>query len=166
MDKFWQMLTNVNDAVNGVVWTKLGVWLLIAAGILMTCCTKFFQVSHLGHWFKHTLGSMFKKDVIGHTKEKGAISPFQALCTALAATIGTGNIAGVAAAICIGGAGAVFWMWVAAFFGMMTNYSENVLGLYYRRRNEKGEWSGGAMYYLKDGLGSKKGMKIIVRYWR
>ncbi len=161
MDKFWQVLTDVNDAVNGVVWTKVGVWLLIAAGILMTCCTKFFQVSHIGHWFKHTLGSMFKKDVIGHTKEKGAISPFQALCTALAATIGTGNIAGVAAAICIGGAGAVFWMWVAAFFGMMTNYSENVLGLYYRRRNEKGEWSGGAMYYLKDGLGSKKGMKVV-----
>ncbi len=161
MDKFWQVLTDVNDAVNGVVWTKVGVWLLIAAGILMTCCTKFFQVSHIGHWFKHTLGSMFKKDVIGHAEEKGAISPFQALCTALAATIGTGNIAGVAAAICVGGAGAVFWMWVAAFFGMMTNYSENVLGLYYRRKNEKGEWSGGAMYYLKDGLGKKKGMKIV-----
>ncbi|MBQ2378210.1 MAG: alanine:cation symporter family protein, partial [Clostridia bacterium] len=92
--------------------------------------------------------------VIGHTKEKGAISPFQALCTALAATVGTGNIAGVAAAICVGGAGAVFWMWVAAFLGMMTNYSENVLGLYFRRKNEKGEWSGGAMYYLQDGFGS------------
>jgi Na+/alanine symporter len=75
------------------------------------------------------------------------------LCTALAATVGTGNIAGVAAAIAIGGAGAVFWMWVAAFFGMMTNYAENVLGIYFRRRNSEGEWSGGAMYYLQDGVG-------------
>ncbi len=161
MEKFWQVVTNVNDQINGVVWTKVGVWLLIATGILMTLCTKLFQVSHIGHWFKQTLGSMFKKDVIGHTEEKGTVSPFQALCTALAATIGTGNIAGVAAAICIGGAGAVFWMWVAAFFGMMTNYSENVLGMYYRRKNANGEWSGGAMYYLRDGLGKKKGMKTI-----
>lgn len=89
------------------------------------------------------------------------ISQFQALCTALAATIGTGNIAGVSAAIVIGGPGAVFWMWVAAFFGMMTNFSENVLGIYYRRRNSQGEWSGGAMYYLKDGLGGRKHCKTI-----
>lgn len=161
MEQFLKMLESVNKAVNDVVWVKIGLWLLIGAGILMTCCTKFFQVSHLRHWFKHTLGSLFHKDVIGHTEEKGAISPFQALCTALAATVGTGNIAGVAAAICIGGAGAVFWMWLAAFFGMMTNYSENVLGIYYRRRNSEGEWSGGAMYYLKDGLGGKKGMKKV-----
>ena len=104
---------------------------------------------------------MFSKEVIGHNKDARAISPFQALCTALAATIGVGNIAGVAAAICIGGPGAVFWMWVAAFFGMMTNYSENVLGIFYRRRNEHGEWSGGAMYYLQDGLGAKKGCKSV-----
>ena len=79
----------------------------------------------------------------------------------MAATIGTGNIAGVAAAIVIGGPGAVFWMWLAAFFGMMTNFSENVLGIYYRRRNKDGEWSGGAMYYLKDGLGKKKYCKHV-----
>ena len=137
-----------------------GLVLLIGTGILMTCLTGCFQVTRIKHWFKHTLGSMFTKKVMGHTKEKGTISPFQALCTALAATVGTGNIAGVAAAICVGGAGAVFWMWIAAFFGMMTNFSENVLGIYYRRRNKDGEWSGGAMYYLSDGLGSKKGMKI------
>ena len=155
-----EMITQVNNSINGFVWGMFGLVLLIGTGILMTSVTGFFQVTRIGHWFKHTLGSMFTKKVIGHTKEKGTISPFQALCTALAATVGTGNIAGVAAAICIGGAGAVFWMWVAAFFGMMTNYSENVLGIYYRRRNKDGEWSGGAMYYLADGLGGKKGMKI------
>ncbi len=155
-----EQITNINDAINSFVWGK-GVWLLIATGVLMTILTKFFQVSHLGHWWKETIGSLFHKHVIGHTKDKGAISPFQALCTALAATVGTGNIAGVAAAICIGGPGAVFWMWIAAFFGMMTNFSENVLGIYYRRKNEKGEWSGGAMYYLSDGLGGYKGFKTI-----
>ena len=155
-----EIITQVNDSINGFVWGMFGLVLLIGTGILMTAATGFFQVTRIGHWFKHTLGSMFTKKVMGHTKEKGTISPFQALCTALAATVGTGNIAGVAAAICIGGAGAVFWMWVAAFFGMMTNYSENVLGIYYRRRNKDGEWSGGAMYYLADGLGGKKGLKI------
>ena len=155
-----EIITQVNDSINSFVWGMFGLMLLIGTGILMTVATGFFQITRIKHWFKHTLGSLFSKKVIGHTKEKGAISPFQALCTALAATVGTGNIAGVAAAICIGGAGAVFWMWVAAFFGMMTNFSENVLGLYYRRRNKNGEWSGGAMYYLADGLGSKKGMKI------
>ncbi len=155
-----ETITNVNTAINDFVWGK-GVWLLIATGIIMTVLTKVFQLSHIGLWWKHTIGSMFSKDVIKHTDEKASISPFQALCTALAATVGTGNIAGVSAAICGGGAGAVFWMWVAAFFGMMTNYSENVLGIYYRRKNEKGEWSGGAMYFLQDGLGSYKGCKQI-----
>ena len=154
-------IAEINGSINGVVWGIWGLALLIGTGIITTIITKVFQISHIGHWWKETIGSMFKKDVIGHAKEKGAISPFQALCTALAATVGTGNIAGVAAAICIGGAGAVFWMWVAAFFGMMTNYSENVLGLYFRRKNEKDEWSGGAMYYLTDGLGAKKGCKYI-----
>ncbi len=161
MGAFFEKLAEINGVINDFVWVKIGLVLLIGTGILMTVYTKFFQISHIRHWWKSTFGSMFKKDVIGHTKEKGSISPFQALCTALAATIGTGNIAGVAAAICIGGAGAVFWMWVAAFFGMMTNYSENVLGMFFRRKNEKGEWSGGAMYYLRDGLGNKKHCKII-----
>ena len=159
MEAFFDKVAEINGAVNGVVWGKYGLILLIGTGIIMTIVTKVFQVTHIGHWWKNTIGSLFTKNVMGHSKEKGTISPFQALCTALAATVGTGNIAGVAAAICIGGAGAVFWMWVAAFFGMMTNYSENVLGIYFRRRNIKGEWSGGAMYYLRDGLGSKKGCK-------
>ncbi len=154
-------IAEINGSVNGVVWGIFGLALLIGTGVITTLITKVFQVSHLGHWWKNTIGSLFKKDVIQHSQDKGSISPFQALCTALAATVGTGNIAGVAAAICVGGAGAVFWMWVAAFFGMMTNYSENVLGIFYRRKNANNEWSGGAMYYLRDGLGAKKGCKWI-----
>ncbi len=161
MNEILQAIEGVNGQINGVIWGAFGLLLLVGTGILITVLTKFFQISHIGLWFKNTIGSLFKKDVLSHSKEKGSISPFQALCTALAATVGTGNIAGVAAAICIGGAGAVFWMWVAAFFGMMTNYAENVLGIYYRRKNENGEWSGGAMYYLADGLGGKKGMKHV-----
>lgn len=161
MENFFAKLSEVNDAVNGFIWVRIGLIILIGTGILMTCRTGFFQLAHLRHWWKNTIGSLFDKNVIGHSRERASISPFQALCTALAATIGTGNIAGVAAAICIGGAGAVFWMWFAAFFGMMTNYSENVLGIYYRRKNQNGEWSGGAMYYLRDGLGTKKYCRII-----
>lgn len=110
-----------------------------------------------------TIGAIFKdKHVTAHTeKDNKAISQFQSLCTALAATIGTGNIVGVATAIVLGGPGAIFWMWIMAIFGMMTNYSENVLGIYYRRKGENGEWHGGAMYYLRDGLGSYKGCKWI-----
>ena len=161
MDKILQTIESINGEINSVVWGAFGLLLLVGTGIIVTVMTKFFQISHIGLWFKKTIGRLFKQDVIKHSKEAGSISPFQALCTALAATVGTGNIAGVASAICIGGAGAVFWMWVAAFFGMMTNYAENVLGIYYRRKNENGEWSGGAMYYLADGLGKKKGMKHV-----
>jgi AGCS family alanine or glycine:cation symporter len=152
-----EKITQCNDVVNGFIWGAFGLVLLIGTGVLMTVLTRFFQVSHLAHWWNQTIGKLFAKDT--HSDGKRAISPFQAVCTALAATVGTGNIAGVAAAICIGGPGAVFWMWVAAFFGMMTNYSENVLGIYFRRRNMRGEWSGGAMYYLADGVGKKKGLK-------
>ena len=158
---FLDKIAEINGSINGVVWGVFGLALLIGTGIIVTVCTKFFQVSHIGTWWKNTIGSLFSKEVLAHRKEKGTISPFQALCTALAATVGTGNIAGVAAAICVGGAGAVFWMWVAAFFGMMTNFAENALGIYFRRKNANGEWSGGAMYYLEDGLGKKKGCKWI-----
>ena len=162
MEKFVEQITSINSVINEFVWVKIGLILLIGAGILMTCCTKFFQVSHIGHWWKETIGSVFNRDSAATKKtDRKSISQFQALCTALAATIGTGNIAGVSAAIVIGGPGAVFWMWVAAFFGMMTNFSENVLGIYYRRKNKDGEWSGGAMYYLKDGLGKYKNCKHI-----
>ena len=154
-------LTNVNNAVNGVVWGVPALILLAFVGILMTCLTKVFQVTHIGHWFKKTIGAVFHdKSVTDHTADK-SISQFQSLCTALAATVGTGNIVGVAGAIMVGGPGAVFWMWVIAFFGMMTNFSENVLGIYYRRKNSKGEWAGGAMYYLRDGLGAYKNCKHI-----
>lgn len=154
-----EWLTNFNNAINGFVWGN-GLYLLLATGVLMTVITGVFQITHIGHWFSETIGKIFKKDVSGHVQGK-SISQFQALCTALAATIGVGNIAGVAAAIVGGGPGAVFWMWIAAFFGMMTNYSENVLGIFYRRKNADGEWSGGAMYYLRDGLGKFKGCKWI-----
>ncbi len=159
MDNFFVWLTDLNNVVNSFVWNN-GLYLLLVTGVIMTVITGVFQITKIGHWFSETLGSLFKKDVSGHVKGK-SISQFQALCTALAATIGVGNIAGVAAAIVGGGPGAVFWMWVAAFFGMMTNYSENVLGIYYRRKNTDGEWSGGAMYYLQDGLGSFKNCKWI-----
>lgn len=156
-----EFITNVNSFVNNIVWGWPALILLSFVGVLMTVLTKFFQLSHIGHWFKMTLGAIFKdKGVMDHTEDR-TISQFQSLCTALAATVGTGNIVGVAGAIMVGGPGAVFWMWLIAFFGMMTNYSENVLGIYYRRKNSAGEWSGGAMYYLRDGLGSKKGCKTI-----
>ena len=158
---FIKTVADVNSAVNNVVWGVPALALLAFVGILMTVLTKVFQVTHLGHWMKKTIGAVFKdKHVTSHTKDK-SISQFQSLCTALAATVGTGNIVGVSGAILMGGPGAVFWMWVMAFLGMMTNYSENVLGIYYRRKNSKGEWSGGAMYYLRDGLGAKKGCKTI-----
>jgi AGCS family alanine or glycine:cation symporter len=163
MDKFWETVESVNGAVNGFVWGLPMLVLLVGTGILMTILTKVFQITHFKHWVKNTVGGIFKdKNVTAHTgKDDMQISQFQSLCTALAATIGTGNIAGVAAAILSGGPGAIFWMWIVAFFGMMTNYSENVLGIFYRRRNSKNEWCGGAMYYLKYGLGEKKGCKEL-----
>lgn len=160
MKEFLSQLAAINDTINTIVWVQIGLVLLIGTGILMTVVTGFFQVSKIGLWWKKTVAGMFKKDA-HHNLDKGAVSQFQALCTALAATIGTGNIAGVAAAIVTGGPGAVFWMWVVAFFGMMTNFSENVLGIYYRRKNKQNEWSGGPMYYLKDGLGKMTGYEKI-----
>jgi AGCS family alanine or glycine:cation symporter len=162
MDKFLEIVASVNDAVNSAVWGLPGLILLIGTGILLTISTKFFQVGRIGHWWKQTIASIFKKNSNAtKSTDKKTISQFQALCAALAATVGTGNIAGVSAAIVTGGPGAVFWMWVAAFFGMMTNFSENVLGIYYRRKNKDGEWSGGPMYYLKDGLGKRYGKKWL-----
>ena len=161
MENFLNGVKTVNDAVNGFVWGWPALILLAVVGVLMTVLTKFFQISHIGHWFKNTIGAIFgDKHTTKHTDDK-SISQFQSLCTALAATVGTGNIAGVASAIVAGGPGAVFWMWIVAFFGMMTNFSENVLGIIYRIKNKNDEWSGGAMYYLRDGLGSKKGMKYV-----
>ena len=157
MDNFTQTVTNVNGAVNDIVWGVPALVLLIGTGVLMTVLTRFFQFRRFGHMWRNTIGALFNKDKgIRKSQDVHSISQFQSLCTALSATIGTGNIAGVAYAITMGGPGAVFWMWIAAIVGMMTNYSENVLGIFFRRRNEKGEWSGGAMYYLKDGVGKMK----------
>lgn len=157
-----EMISSINGAINGFVWGIPCLTLLILTGVVMTILTKCFQVTHFGHWMSSTIGAVFKKSSgVNDKSDKHAISQFQSLCTALAATIGVGNIAGVATAIASGGPGAIFWMWVAAFFGMMTNYSENVLGIFYRRRNAQGEWCGGAMYYLRDGLGSYKNCKQL-----
>jgi len=163
MNGVLSIVENVNNAVNSFVWGLPMLILLVGTGILMTVLTKCFQITHFKHWVKNTIGGIFKDShVTAHTSHDDMqISQFQSLCTALAATIGTGNIAGVAAAIAAGGPGAIFWMWIVAFFGMMTNFSENVLGIYFRRRNERDEWCGGAMYYLKDGLGEKKGCAKI-----
>ncbi|MBR2551931.1 MAG: sodium:alanine symporter family protein, partial [Erysipelotrichaceae bacterium] len=165
MEGFIQIISRINDAVGNFVWGLPMLVLLVGTGILMTILTGFFQISHFRHWVSKTIGAVFTdRHVTAHTeKHDKAISQFQSLCTALAATIGTGNIAGVSAAIVSGGPGSIFWMWIVSFFGMMTNYSENVLGIYYRRKNSENEWCGGAMYYLSDGLGSKKGCKLISR---
>ncbi len=157
MNGISQTIADINSAVNDVVWGVPALVLLIGTGILMTVLTKFFQFRRFGHMWKNTIGGLFRRETgIREISDRHSISQFQSLCTALSATIGTGNIAGVAYAITMGGPGAVFWMWIAAIVGMMTNYSENVLGIYFRRRNEKGEWCGGAMYYLKDGVGRMK----------
>ncbi len=155
------ILNFIAGSLNDFIWGWFGIAILLGTGVLMTVLTKFFQIGHFGHWMKKTIGSVFDRNVTEHTEDKGTISQFQALCTALAATVGTGNIAGVAGAIAVGGPGTVFWMWLSAFFGMMTNYSENVLGIFFRRRDKNGDWAGGAMYYLHDGLGAKKGMKAV-----
>lgn len=149
-----ELIVHINNIVNGFAWGSFGLVLLMGTGLVCTICTRFFQLTHLRHWISNTFGIINTKGRIFN--DAGALSQRRAFYTALCATIGTGSIAGVAAAICAGGPGAVFWMWVAAFFGMMVKYSENLLGVYYRRRNIEGAWSGGAMYYLRDGLGSKK----------
>lgn len=164
MDSFINQITKINGMINGWVWGIPMLILIISTGILMTIRTGFFQIVRAKVVGNETFFAIFKKQNVTKTKDKKAISQFQALTTALAATIGTGNIAGVATALTIGGPGAIFWMWISAFFGMMTNFSENVLGIFYRRKNEKDEWSGGAMYYLRDGLGTKKGMKNVAKF--
>ena len=156
---FVETVTKINDAVNGFAWGTFGLILLLGTGLICSVITGFFQITRLKHWWKNTFGIMRGKARI--INDAGALSQLRAFCTALCATIGTGNIAGVSTAICVGGPGAVFWMWIAAFVGMMIKYSENLLGIYFRRRNSEGAWSGGPMYYLQDGLGSIKHCKKI-----
>ncbi len=163
MQSFIDTVAKVNGAVNGVVWGIPMLILIIGTGIFMSVRTGFFQITRIKTWANETFLAIFKKKSVTKTDEKKAITQFQALSTALAATIGTGNIAGVATAVCIGGPGAVFWMWISALFGMMTSFSENVLGIFFRKKNEHGEWSGGAMYYLEEGLKEKKGLRHIAK---
>ncbi len=159
---FLESVAGVNGAINNVVWTAM-LFGILGVGFLVCCGTGWFQFRHWQHWWKESIGSIFSKKEVRKSEDEQSISQFQSLCTALSATVGTGNIVGVATAIVLGGPGAIFWMWLAAILGLMTNYSENVLGIYYRRRNKDGEWSGGAMYYLHDGLGGKKGCKTLGR---
>ena len=128
------------EALNGIVWGPVGLGLLFGTGLLLTVRTGCFQLRRWGYWMRHTFGAILTdRSVTAHTaREEQAISQFQSLCTALASTIGTGNLVGVATAILSGGAGAVFWMWVMALLGMMTSYAENVLGIYYRRKDPAG----------------------------
>jgi len=144
-----QTITNINSAINGVVWGIPMMILILGVGIYLSARTGFIQFRHFGHIMKNTLGKAFEKT----EKKEGAVSPFKAMCTALAASIGTGNIAGVSGAIAIGGPGAVFWMWISALFGMCTKYAEVTLSLKYREKNQAGDWVGGPMYYIKNGLG-------------
>ena len=160
MENLVSIVEKINGAVNSLVWGPYMLVLIVGTGIFMTIGLKFFQVSKIALWMKNTFGTLFTKKEKKKT-EKNAISAFQALCTALGGTVGVGNVVGVTTAIAVGGPGAVFWMWVAAFFGMMTKYSEIVLGLFYRKKNADGEWNGGAMYYLKEGFSGKKGLATL-----
>ncbi len=155
MQELIAKIEEINAAVNGVVWGIPMLALLLAVGVYLTIGTGFFQIRRFGYTMKNTILAVFRDKSVVRTGDHKAISQFQALATALAATVGTGNIVGVATAIAAGGAGAIFWMWVSAFFGMMTKYAEIVLGIYFRHKNEEGEWVGGPMYYIEKGLHQK-----------
>ena len=144
------IITSVNGKINGFVWGPVMLVLLVGTGVYLTIRTGGIQVRYFGFILKNTIGSLFAKK----GKDHGAnLSPFQAVSTAMAATVGTGNIAGVTGAIFVGGPGAVFWMWVSAFFGMCTKYSEIALAMKYRVKDENGVYKGGPMYYIENGLG-------------
>ncbi|MBR7146412.1 MAG: sodium:alanine symporter family protein [Oscillospiraceae bacterium] len=144
-----EIISTINGKINSLVWGLPMMILIVGTGVLMSCGIGFKQFTKIGYWMKNTIGKALKKQ---ETKD-GAVTPFQAMCTALAASVGTGNIAGVGGAIAIGGPGAVFWMWLSALVGMATKYSEVTLALHYREKNAKGDWVGGPMYYIKNGLG-------------
>ena len=150
------MITSINSAVNGFIWGPIMLVLLVGTGVYLTVRTKFIQVRKFGYIMKNTVGSLFRKSDKDEKKNDGKnLSPFQAVTTALAGTVGTGNIAGVTGAIFVGGPGAVFWMWVSAFFGMFTKYAEILLAMKYRTTDENGVHKGGPMYYIEQGLGKK-----------
>lgn len=142
------------ETVNGFVWGPVMLAAFVWVGLMLTLRSGWFQLRHWRLWLTGTVKSLFRRDR-RNARDSGSITQFQALSTALAATVGTGNIAGVASAIALGGPGAVFWMWVSAFLGMMTSFAENALGILYRRRDKRGRWSGGAMAYMERGLHAK-----------
>lgn len=146
-----QTIESVNTAINNFVWGVPAMICIIGVGLVLTLRTHFIQFRKFGYALKNSIGRIFSKE----EAKEGSITPFQAVCTALAATVGTGNIAGVAGAIAIGGPGAVFWMWVSALLGMCTKFSEVTLAVHYREKNKDGDYVGGPMYYIKNGLGKK-----------
>ena len=144
-------ILQVNERLRGLIWGAPMLILLLGTGLYFTAVTGVFQVRYCALWLRKTLFSCFTGAA---RRTSGGVSPFAAMCTALAATVGTGNIAGVATALTLGGPGAVLWLWVSAFVGMMTAFAENTLGMLYRERGSDGSWRGGAMLYLKNGLHS------------
>ena len=147
-----ETISSINSTVNGIVWGVPAMVLIFGVGLYLSIRTGFLQFRKFGTVWQNTIGKLFHRSTeAGH----GAVTPFQAVCTALAATVGTGNIAGVAGAIAIGGPGAVFWMWISALLGMVTKYSEVTLAVHYRQKNKHGDWVGGPMYYIQNGLGKK-----------
>ena len=146
-----QIIETINTAVNNFIWGVPAMVCIFGVGLYLSIRTNFLQIRKFPYAIKTTLGRIFRK----RDASDGAITPFQAVCTALAATVGTGNSAGVAGAIAIGGPGAIFWMWVSALFGMCTKYAEVTLAVHYREINANGELVGGPMYYIKNGLSKK-----------
>ena len=142
-------IDSIVSFLNDIAWGPWMLLLLVGTGVYLSIRVGFIQFSKFGYAMKNTLGKLFSKQSAG----EGEVTPFQAVATALAATVGTGNIAGVTGAIAVGGPGAVFWMWVSALFGMVTKYAEVVLAVRYRERNDRGDWVGGPMYYIRNGLG-------------
>ncbi len=154
-----EQIASINQVINNFIWGVPAMVCIIGVGILLSVRTHFVQLRRFGESMRQTIGKLFDKT----QAKEGAISPFQAVCTALAGTVGTGNIAGVAGAIALGGPGAIFWMWCSAFLGMATKFSEVTLALHYREKNDQGEYVGGPMYYIKNGL-SKKWYFLAVLY--
>lgn len=138
----------INGVINNFIWGAPAMICIVGVGLFLSFRTKFIQIRKFPYAMKVTFGRMFKK----REASDGALTPFQAVCTALAATVGTGNVAGVAGAIAIGGPGAVFWMWMSALLGMCTKFSEVTLAVHFREKNKDGDYVGGPMYYIKNGL--------------
>ena len=146
-----EIIENINSVVNNFIWGVPAMLCIFGVGLYLSIRTHFLQIRKFPYAIKTTIGRMFRK----RNASDGALTPFQAVCTALAATVGTGNIAGVAGAIAIGGPGAVFWMWISALLGMCTKFAEVTLAVHFREKNTNGDLVGGPMYYIKNGLGEK-----------